>query len=93
MVWTLLRDGETDPAEVLRLLYEMDRVLGLRLKQVKPAGAVVLSDEDSALLEERIAARQAKNWSRADEIRDHFLKKGLSLKDTPDGTVVSRDGL
>ena len=93
VVWNLLRDGEIDPAEVVSLLYEIDRVLGLRLKQIKPAGAVSLSDEDSALIEERIAARQAKNWARADEIRDHFLKKGLSLKDTPNGTVVSRNGL
>jgi cysteinyl-tRNA synthetase len=70
----------------------MDRVLGLRLAQVKPAVEPELTEADRQLLDERIRAREQKNWARADEIRDHFLQKGLIIEDTPAGTVVRFSG-
>jgi cysteinyl-tRNA synthetase len=39
-----------------------------------------------ALVEERSAARQQKNWQRADEIRDELEKAGITLEDKADGT-------
>lgn len=44
-------------------------------------------DELQALIEERLAARARKEWSRADEIRDALLKKQIELKDGPHGTT------
>ena len=35
---------------------------------------------------ERTAAREAKNWGRADEIRDQLLAQGIDLQDGPTGT-------
>ena len=46
-----------------------------------------LSEEEILkLIEERNAARKAKDWKRADEIRNDLLSKGIVLEDTPSGT-------
>ncbi|MEP9382582.1 cysteine--tRNA ligase [Nocardioides sp. KR10-350] len=39
----------------------------------------------AGLLEERGAARAAKDWARADAIRDQLKKAGVEIEDTPDG--------
>ncbi len=42
------------------------------------------SDYD-ALLAERAQAKAAKNWARADEIRDELAAQGIEILDTPEG--------
>jgi cysteinyl-tRNA synthetase len=45
-----------------------------------------IGDADiEALIEERQAARKARNFARADEIRDELLAKGIILEDTREG--------
>ncbi|HWJ82926.1 MAG TPA: cysteine--tRNA ligase [Nocardioides sp.] len=39
----------------------------------------------AGLLEERTAARAAKDWARADAIRDRIKAAGIEVTDTPDG--------
>jgi hypothetical protein len=39
-----------------------------------------------ALLEERVHARDARDWSAADAIRDRLLAAGVELHDSPEGT-------
>lgn len=39
------------------------------------------------LIEERKAAKSAKNWARADEIRKELTTKNIVLKDNPDGST------
>jgi cysteinyl-tRNA synthetase len=49
-----------------------------------------LSEADiQRLIDERLQARQQKNWARADEIRDELAAKGITLKDSPQGTEWS----
>lgn len=51
------------------------------------------SEEDGeieALVEERLAARQEKNWARADEIRDELKGRGIVLEDSATGTRWKR---
>jgi len=43
-------------------------------------------DEIARWVEERIVARAAKDWSRADEIRKQLVAMNVALKDTPQGT-------
>jgi cyanophycinase-like exopeptidase len=40
-----------------------------------------------ALLEQRIRAREAREWAAADAIRDRLLAAGIELHDTPEGTT------
>ncbi|MBQ8592259.1 MAG: cysteine--tRNA ligase [Lachnospiraceae bacterium] len=52
--------------------------------------AEMLDADIEALIEERQAARKAKNFARADEIRDELLNKGIILEDTREGVKWKR---
>ncbi len=70
----------------LSLLDELTGVLGLLRDKVKEDGGI---DEDiQKLVDERQAARKAKNFARADEIRDLLKARGITLEDTPQGIRV-----
>ena len=83
----------------LALLAEFDTVLGFDLIKAaaklteKQDDAPAASDDDArilALIEERAAAKKAKNYARADEIRAGLLAEGITLIDTPEGTKFTR---
>jgi len=60
------------------------------LVQRKKEGLKRLNLTEQAILrsvEERNLARKAKNWKRADEIRNDLLSKGVILEDMPSGTT------
>lgn len=60
---------------------EMNDVLGV----IPQANSELLDADIEALIVERTEARQSRNWSRADEIRDQLLAEGIVLEDTPQG--------
>jgi cysteinyl-tRNA synthetase len=45
----------------------------------------LLDSEIQALIDERQAARAARNFARADEIRNHLTAMGIILEDTKEG--------
>ena len=47
--------------------------------------------EIQKLVDERQEARKAKNFARADEIRDLLKEKGITLKDTPQGVQIIKE--
>lgn len=67
-------------------LTELTSVLGLDISEEKG----LLDDDIQALIEERNAARKAKNFARADEIRDSLKAQGIILEDTKDGVKWHR---
>lgn len=52
--------------------------------------AEMLDSDIEQMIEERQAARKAKNFARADEIRDELLAKGIVLEDTREGVKWKR---
>ena len=52
--------------------------------------AELLDADIEALIEERQAARKAKNYARADEIRNELAAKGILLEDTKEGVKWKR---
>ena len=50
----------------------------------------LLDADIEKLIEERQAARKAKNFARADEIRNELLEKGITLLDTREGVKWKR---
>jgi len=67
-------------------LTELAGVLGLRLE----LAAGVRTDAApfiELLIEIRLELRQAKQWDLADMIRDRLEEMGVSLEDTPQGTI------
>ncbi len=72
--------------QVLSEIIRLCDVLGIKTEKKEE----LLDDEIQALIDERQAARKAKNFARADEIRDELLAKGIILKDTREGVKWSR---
>ena len=62
-------------------ILELGDVLGLILEKKEE----ILESDIEKLIEERQAARKAKNFARADEIRNQLLEKGIVLLDTREG--------
>ncbi|HET6756273.1 MAG TPA: cysteine--tRNA ligase [Burkholderiales bacterium] len=48
------------------------------------------SEEIEKLIQQRLAARKAKNFGEADRIRKELLDSGIILEDTPQGTIWRR---
>ena len=65
---------------------ELGGILGLLQKKENDA----FGDDIEALLEERKAAREAKNWAKSDEIRDKLKEMGIIVKDTPQGQQITK---
>ena len=72
--------------QILSEIVRLCDVLGIKTEKKEE----LLDDEIQALIDERQAARKAKNFARADEIRDELLAKGIILKDTREGVKWSR---
>ena len=86
--------NQTKSPELARQLRKLGGVLGIL--QLDPEafvkGAVDSVDEAAveALIAERKAAKAAKNWARADEIRKELLEKNIVLEDAPGGVTTWR---
>lgn len=67
-------------------ILELGDVLGLILEKKEE----LLDEEIEGLIQERQEARKARNFARADEIRDQLLEKGIQLLDTREGVKWKR---
>ncbi|MDR2630589.1 MAG: cysteine--tRNA ligase [Spirochaetaceae bacterium] len=95
-LWGLLRDNSIKPAAALAAAFDMDRVLGLGLREAA-AAALDRGPEDGelvreieGLIAERGEAKKAKDFARADHIREALKKRGIMLEDGPAGTSWRR---
>lgn len=86
---TAVKDGASKEfaEKSLDTLMELATVVGLLQQDADEA----VDDDIQALVDERQEARKAKNFARADEIRDMLKARGITLKDTPQGVQIIRD--
>ncbi|MCC8139335.1 MAG: cysteine--tRNA ligase [Lachnospiraceae bacterium] len=71
------------------LLAELQRLCDI-LGIITERKEELLDEEIENLIAERTAARKAKNFARADEIRAQLLEKGIILEDTREGVKWKR---
>ena len=78
--------GELSPGQAAQLLagwQRIDSVLAFQRETVQPPAAVL------ALVEQREAARKAKNWAESDRLRDEIAQLAWVVKDTKDGPKLT----
>ena len=88
VVWEVARSGDLAEVDRRDLLRSFDQILGLRLGDPATAHAEPVWEQDpkiDGMLEEREAARSAKDWTTADRIRDELAALGIEIVDLPDG--------
>ena len=81
-------NAKTEPSKelcdfALSLYKELADVLGLLYTEKDG-----VEDEVQKLIDLRTEARKSKNWAEADRIRDELKARGITIKDTPQGTIV-----
>jgi cysteinyl-tRNA synthetase len=95
-IFELIRDINTDlrgsvskeyAEKAWELLDKLTQVLGILRKD----DSEEIDAELQALIDQRAAARAAKNWAVADQIRDKLAAMGITLKDTPNGVQIIRN--
>jgi cysteinyl-tRNA synthetase len=84
VVWELLKSDQAEAAKKASLL-KFDEVLGLGLKNVKP---LVVPKDVQAMVTEREQAREAKNWTHADTLRQTIAERGFAVDDTELGPIT-----
>jgi cysteinyl-tRNA synthetase len=84
VLWETVRSAGLEAAERRALIWQFDEVLGLGLAEAREE-PVELDADIEALVAERQAARAARDFARADRIRDDLLRRGILLEDTTDG--------
>src|ERR1017187_10534210 len=77
--------NQSSAARVLKAWEKIDSVLGVGTKSETEVPAEIL-----ALAEARTAAKKAKDFKRADEIRNELKAKGWGIEDTPKGIKLKK---
>ena len=84
----------TDPKKLethWHTLVELSGVLGFKAELAEETVPDGLTDaEIEKLIQQRAAAKKAKNWGESDLIRDELKAQGISLIDTKEGTTWHR---
>ncbi len=85
--WALSLKDHT-PRAKLSAIAEMDAILGLNLLslsrhdlRIRPASATITESQIEAALDERNAARAAKDFAASDRIRDDLIARGVEVMD------------
>ncbi len=89
VMWQMLKDEEISNIEKYSTLLDFDKVLGLRLSEIKEEESSI-PEEVKKLVEEREQARKEKNWSKADELRDKIKELGFRVVDTKEGAKIEK---
>lgn len=86
--------NKTKSVTLANTLKQLGKILGL-LQETPTIFLQTGVDSDRAIIEDLIQqrekARAERNWAASDAIRNELLQYGVSLEDTPEGTLWRRD--
>ena len=88
VVWDVVKNPKKSK-KLAKLLDKFDTVLALSLDK-KSENQEKIPEEVLKLAEERLKARQEKNWAESDRLRNEILALDYSIKDSKEGYELSR---
>lgn len=88
IVWELVKVRGLAPGDVKRSLLLFDTVLGIDID--RRAEKISVPRAVQELIEKRDAARAAKEWGKADEIRKAIAAAGFVVEDTSEGPKAQK---
>ncbi|HAX49296.1 MAG TPA: cysteine--tRNA ligase, partial [Bacteroidetes bacterium] len=92
VLWGVVRNDKLSSIEKMNLVNDFNRVLGLDLDKDIEAGNTNVPAEIMELVEKRIAAKKAKDFKKADSLRDELKSLGWEVLDKKDGVEVKEIG-
>ncbi|MFH1030016.1 MAG: cysteine--tRNA ligase [bacterium] len=88
VMWEVVK-SELTPKEKLDLIFDFDKILGLKLEEAEEE-KIEIPEEVMELAGEREEARKAKDWKKADKLRDKITELGFSVEDTGKGGIIKK---
>lgn len=94
IVWELAK-SDIKSNDIYKLIMKFDEVLSLDLNKIVQKGAKELNDElpdeIMEILEKRKVARENKDYSLSDKLRDELKEKGYIVKDSKEGQKIEKE--
>ncbi len=98
LLWEIIKDDTIEPSAKCATIKHFDKVLAIGLSDELDDGLFKLGvvsvddtpDEIKQLINEREAARIARNWDESDRLRALINLKGYTIEDGVDGPKVSK---
>ncbi|MGB9847918.1 MAG: cysteine--tRNA ligase [Minisyncoccia bacterium] len=87
IMWQVIKEQKISAGEKYKLLLNFDKVLGLKINEIKEEK---IPQKILELVKKRERYRQQKNFEKADEIREQIKKEGYWVEDTPNGPVIKK---
>ncbi len=94
VLWDMLKSNSLSSSDKFELATDFDRIFGLNLGQAteKPIEQIEVPEEITALAAQRLEAKNAKNFSKADQLREKIKSLGYEIIDTKEGVTIKKSG-
>lgn len=90
VLWGVVRDENLSSKTKLELIYDFDKVLGLGLDKTEEEKPIEVPAEIMELVNQRIAAKKAKDFKLADELRAEVKELGYDIVDKKERAEVKK---
>lgn len=90
VLWEVVKDNSLNTGEKLELIFDFDKVFGLSLEIAQEVPVEEIPEEIKILAQSRADAKAAKDFKKADEIRDLLKQKGFEIADSKDGFEIKK---
>ena len=89
VLWTMLKN-EPKSKDIYNLALHFDEALGLKLEEGEQEDETPIPQQVIDIAEKRLVARQNKDWTTSDKLRDEIAALGYAIKDSKDSYTIEK---